>query len=110
MSKMNESKALHDALENAPVATDIKERLASIQAFLDPWLFEQFNTRIMWIVQEYPEAQEVVASEIGKTEISISQLQSQYNQQRTAVYFKAANDENYWEDENRSYGWLWNVA
>lgn len=101
---MNESKALNEALENAPVSSDIMEKLASIQSFLDPELFEQFNARIMGIVQEHPEAEYVVGAEVSKTEISLAQAQQNYTRGYQTILNHAAENNTIDIDFKNRYG------
>jgi dipeptidase len=52
----------------------------------------------------------IVNNELGKVAIQENLAKQNYVRKFRGVILSAANDEKYWEDENRSYGWLWNAA
>ncbi len=92
MSKMNESKTLSESLDNS-IDTWVLERLKDLEWSLDSDLFIKFQKRILGIIKESPESQDIVVNELDKTLIVAQNLQDAYKRTHQSILQPAANDE-----------------
>lgn len=98
MAKKKESPMLKKHLETK-IHPAIQANLESLQwLWIDPELFAQFESRIKEIIQQNPASEEVVAWELGKTQIGVEALFTNYNREFRSILDHAANDDIYFED------------
>ena len=111
MSK-NRSEALSQNLDNT-IETWVLDRLKQLESLLDPGLFEQFNARILDIVEKHPGSEDFINGELERTTLVAQNQRDAYNHEYQSILLSAANDDVYWNDEDqgeRPYRWLGKAA
>lgn len=102
---MNESKALNEALENAPISSDIIQKIESLKnLWVDTTLLEAFHKRILGIIQENPQAEEIVQNELDKTSLFLEQSAQKYTRTYQGILTQAMNDDFAQQDLRSRYG------
>jgi len=61
------------------IPEDINQKLENLKSlWIDPELFKWFHDRIMHLIEENPEAQDIISWELEKTTISIEHANNDY--------------------------------
>lgn len=95
------SKTLNETLDSK-IEGDLNERLENLKAlWLDVELFWDFQKRIEGILQQNPEAEEIVLSEVDKTTIWVEQMMTDYNDKFRSILIAWSDNEDYLE---------WNIS
>lgn len=91
------SKTLNETLDSK-IDGDLNERLENLKAlWLDVELFWDFQKRIEDILQENPEAWDIVISEVDKATIWVEQMMSDYNDKFRSILIAWSDNEDYIE-------------
>lgn len=91
------SKTLNETLDSK-IDGDLNERLENLKAlWLDVELFWDFQKRIEGILQENPEAWDIVISEVDKATIWVEQMMSDYNDKFRSILIAWSDNEDYIE-------------
>ena len=86
---------------DATIPPAIQERFETLAwLWIDPELLAQFRGRIEEIVEKDPASEEVIIWELGKTQIGVEALFTNYSRQFRSILDHAANDDFYREDSN----------
>lgn len=89
------SETLDAALE-AAINPQILENLDILKALgVDTELFEQFNSRVLELVEKNPEAHDIITGELAKTHLTVEGMMEQFEGEFRSILEWAANDEDY---------------
>lgn len=72
---------------------NIESKLSSLSTDLDPRFlqsFSEYRSRILWIVQENPEAEEMISNEVIDLGEKLTERKRQHNMKKAAVVIDTA--------------------
>lgn len=93
----NKSKILNETLDSK-INWDLNEKLENLKAlWLDISLFGDFKDRIDNILTQYPEAKDIVSSEVDKATLWVEQMMADYNDKFRTILIAGSENEDYIE-------------
>ncbi len=93
----NKSKTLNETLDSK-INWDLNEKLENLKAlWLDISLFGDFKDRIDNILTQYPEAKDIVSSEVDKATLGVEQMMADYNDKFRTILIAGSENEDYIE-------------
>lgn len=93
----NKSKTLNETLDSK-INWDLNEKLENLKAlWLDISLFGDFKDRIDNILTQYPEAKDIVSSEVDKATLWVEQMMADYNDKFRTILIAGSENEDYIE-------------